>query len=169
MKINFDNLKKIGNVTLFIIMFIFVIYYYYKSDKLKTENKILSLHNKEMKQTKYMSLRNSLELNNNNLLMWIMILDIKYPQIVLKQSIQECGWDYRSNRALKYNNLFGFQHSNDDVLKFKHWLESVFYYKKWQDKYYKGGDYYLFLDNYKYATDSLYTYKLKHININNHE
>ena len=40
------------------------------------------------------------------------------------------------------------------------WKHSIIDYALWQDKYYKGGDYYKFLSRV-YAEDSVYTRKLR--------
>lgn len=90
------------------------------------------------------------ELNNNG---------IKHVDIVLKQSIWESGWfNCKSCSWSRYNNPFGFRHKSwisetnpKGYIKFKNWRKSVEYYKNWQLKYYKGGDYYAFLLNIGYA------------------
>jgi len=102
-----------------------------------------------------------LVLDKNNVGLWINAFDIKYPEIVLNQSILESGNNYFSNNARLNNNIFGFQKSEDSKLLFNHWIESIIYYKKWQDKYYENGDYYLFLKKYGYASDTMYINKLK--------
>ena len=88
--------------------------------------------------------------------------EIKHPQIVLKQVKLETGNLKCSKCSQDYNNLFGFFYKGA-YLKFDTWEESVAYYKRWQDKYYKGGDYYQFLINIGYATDKNYINKLKQL------
>ena len=90
----------------------------------------------------------------------ILQIGIKHPQIVLKQVRLETGNLNCKGCSLDYNNLFGFYYKGA-YLKFDGWKESVAYYKRWQDKYYKGGDYYQFLINIGYATDKNYINKLK--------
>lgn len=101
-------------------------------------------------------------LNQENVLYWLNYFEVQYPEIVLAQSIQECGWKYDSHRAETYNNIFGFE-TGAGALSFGHWVGSVIYYKKWQDTYYPGGDYLEFLESYGYAADTLYTVKVKQI------
>lgn len=90
--------------------------------------------------------------------------EVKHADIVLRQVILETGWLSCTNCSLKYNNLFGFWYKKK-YLKFTTWQESVAYYRRWQDRHFKGGDYYQFLIDRGYATDEQYIYKLKHINI----
>jgi hypothetical protein len=105
---------------------------------------------------------NHKKLNQENVLYWLNYFEVQYPEIVLAQSIQECGWQYDSYRATEMNNIFGFQ-NNTGALTFGHWIGSVIYYKKWQDTYYQQGNYLEFLHSYGYAQDSSYTSKLKKI------
>lgn len=86
---------------------------------------------------------------------------IKFPDIVLKQACLETA-HFTSVSFKKRNNLFGF-HNGKDYLKFDTWKECVKYYKKWQDKLYKSGDYYVFLEKLPYAQDSTYIDVLKKI------
>jgi flagellum-specific peptidoglycan hydrolase FlgJ len=82
---------------------------------------------------------------------YICALQIKHPEIVIRQAILESGW-FKSPFLMSRNNLFGFRKVN--YLRFKNWKESVEYYKKWQDKKYTNPkeDYYKFLVRVKYAT-----------------
>lgn len=102
--------------------------------------------------------------------------EVKNPNIVLRQAILETGW-FKSNVFKTRNNLFGMTmvRNGERIFQtYKSWRESVAYYKKWQDKYYTGGNYYNFLECvYKrksgecvrYATSPTYITKLKSINI----
>lgn len=101
-------------------------------------------------------------LTRDNVYYWLNYFGVQYPEIVLAQSILECGWDYESFRAQEMNNIFGFE-TGKKVLEFHHWIGCIVYYKKWQDNYYHGGDYYIFLQDYVYAEDSNYVKKLKQI------
>ena len=105
---------------------------------------------------------NHKDLNQENVLYWLNYFEVRYPEIVLAQSIQECGWKYESYRVREKNNIFGFE-TNTGALVFGHWIGSVIYYKKWQDTYYQEGDYFEFLQSYGYAADTLYVKKLKQI------
>lgn len=89
-----------------------------------------------------------------------------YPDIVTTQSILETGYYTCNNCSLRYNNIFGF-HNGKRYLTFDNWQESVTYYAKWQKKHYKGGDYYKFLKDYGYASDTNYINKLKQIHGSN--
>lgn len=105
--------------------------------------------------------------------------EVKYPKIVLKQSILETGWFNCTECSLDVNNLFGLTYYDKKANKrkyqsFDNWTESVTRYKIWQDKYYKGGNYYDFLECiYKndkgeckrYATSPTYINKLKNIKV----
>jgi hypothetical protein len=89
---------------------------------------------------------------------------ILHPEIVIKQVIIETGW-LTSPYLMSKNNLFGFRKKK--YLSFYSWQESVEYYKKWQDKYYKNTDedYFKFLIRIKYATNN-YPEHLKKIKFN---
>jgi hypothetical protein len=104
------------------------------------------------------------ELTVDNVLKYIIKLDIKHPLIVLKQAVYETGWFKCINCSLDENNLFGFRRTKD-YLKFNHWTESVEFYKEWQSKYYKEGDYYQFITKIGYAEDSNYINRLKSIKL----
>ena len=91
--------------------------------------------------------------------------DIQHSNIVIAQAILETG-HFRSNMCKTKNNLFGlYNSSKNEYFSFNHWSESVEAYKKMVQYKYKEGDYYHWLDSIGYATDSLYVYKLKQINI----
>lgn len=94
-----------------------------------------------------------------NLVNYIHEVEIKAPNIVLAQSKLETG-NFKSYLFEKSNNLFGFRNFNG-YIKYNSWKQSVVAYKNWQAKKYKGGDYYDFLEDIKYAEDTLYCYKLK--------
>jgi flagellum-specific peptidoglycan hydrolase FlgJ len=92
----------------------------------------------------------------------ILRLNIKYPEIVLAQSVLETGW-FKSRRCLEDHNLFGFRTKKGYKL-YESWESSVFSYKTWQIKYYRGEeDYYEFLTNIGYFEDSTYNIKLKQL------
>lgn len=100
--------------------------------------------------------RTSLTLEN--VMKEILINNIKFSDIVISQVILETGY-LTSRKAIEDNNLFGY-YSNKSMI-FNNWMESVKYYKEWQDKYYRGGDYYTFLSKIGYAEDLNYINKLK--------
>ena len=90
---------------------------------------------------------------------------IQHHEIVMAQCVLESGWNLDSYNAKHRHNLLGIQ----SHAKFKHWHDCIDYYSRWQRKYYKGGDYYDFLnciykgkkgDCKRYAQDPAYTDKL---------
>lgn len=85
--------------------------------------------------------------------------EIKEPLIVLAQIYHETA-NLKSKVCLTKNNLLGFN-SNKGYRKFASWQECIKYAKTWQDKRYKGGDYFLFLKKIKYARDINYINKIK--------
>jgi len=87
---------------------------------------------------------------------------VKNPDVVLRQVIAETRWLKCKNCSLQFNNIFGFLTKNG-YLKFENWRECIAYYKKWQDQFYKGGDYYAFLKRIGYATAPNYERLLKQI------
>jgi len=111
-------------------------------------------------------------LTPDNLLEELKFNKVEHPEIVLRQSIMESGWFKCTSCSMRYNNPFGFRHPSWvdkenplGYLKFDKWQDAVKYYKKWQKKRYKGGDYYEFLVDIGYAQDSTYISKLKSLNI----
>jgi hypothetical protein len=82
--------------------------------------------------------------------------NILHYDIVLKQVKVETG----SLRYVKYNNIFGFR-GNHGYLKFETWQQAVVYKKEWQNRNYKGGDYYAFLKRIRYAENPKYIQHLK--------
>lgn len=102
-----------------------------------------------------------IKVNDSILLSKLIKLNVKYPEIVLKQAKLETG-NYKSNYYIKNYNLFGFRTKNG-YKKYNYWVDACKDYKKWQDKYYKKGDYYNFLLDIGYAEDTIYIYKLRHI------
>lgn len=90
--------------------------------------------------------------------------NIEFPEVVFAQAILETGWSRCQNCALdRYNNVFGWTTSAGYV-NFKNWRQSVRFYRLWQNKYYKGGDYFEFLSRSWGAPDMpLYVRKLKSV------
>lgn len=99
-------------------------------------------------------------LTKDNLMNEIKRAGIKFPDIVFKQAMIESGNLKCKNCSLDKNNLFGFRDSKGYIY-FNTWIGSVYYYARWQNRKYKGGDYYIFLKEVGYAEDSLYIWKLK--------
>ena len=96
-------------------------------------------------------------------------IGIKSPNIVVNQSILETGHYKCKDCSLDHNNIFGFRWKKK-YIEFNTWQESCDYYLKWQNKWYKGQDYYSFLGCLwkhrdgrcvPYATSEEYVNKLK--------
>ena len=95
---------------------------------------------------------------------------IEHPEIVFKQIILET--DHMTSRLYREDhNLFGMKYAysrpttaidrnRNRTAVYYSWKHSIIDYKLWQDKYYKGGDYYKFLSRI-YAEDPVYTRKLR--------
>lgn len=96
---------------------------------------------------------------------------IRFPSIVWRQVMLETCW-ISSPLALKGRNLFGMKHTGRGYSRGALWghasyasyEDSIRDYKEWQDRYYRGGDYYEFLTRIGYAEDEEYIAKLKRIN-----
>lgn len=88
--------------------------------------------------------------------------DVEHSDIVLAQAILETGWFKCSNCSWEHNNPFGFFWKGR-YKEFRDLHHAVTYYKTWQEKWYKGGDYYNFLKKIGYAEDKKYISKLKSI------
>jgi flagellum-specific peptidoglycan hydrolase FlgJ len=86
---------------------------------------------------------------------------VKHVDIVVRQSVVETGWYKCTNCSLDNNNLFGFISSKGGYMKFDTWQDSVKEYAVWQKRFYKGGDYHVFLKRIGYAEDPNYINKLK--------
>jgi hypothetical protein len=91
--------------------------------------------------------------------------EIKYPDVVLRQACWETGF-FTSGIWKKKHNPFGLFYNGEYIL-FNDWRSAVSYYKEWQDKRYKGGDYYDFLIKVGYAQDSNYVNSVRHIDLIN--
>ena len=95
---------------------------------------------------------------------------IKYPDVVLRQACWETGF-FTSKIWREKNNPFGLYHTIDSIhgeyILFNDWRSAITYYKEWQDKRYKGGDYYDFLIKVGYAQDSNYVHSVKGIDLSN--
>jgi flagellum-specific peptidoglycan hydrolase FlgJ len=91
--------------------------------------------------------------------------DVKFPEIVLAQSLLETGWYQCTSCSIDVNNLFGLYNSKEkEYFKYNNWKESIGGYKRGvQYKYFKKEykDYYQFLDDIEYASDPQYTIKLR--------
>lgn len=89
---------------------------------------------------------------------------VQHADIVLRQAILETGWFKCTKCSLSRNNIFGFWYKKQ-YIKFDNWKDCVAYYKRWQDRHYSGGDYYVFLKKVGFATDPNYVKRLKSIKV----
>lgn len=89
--------------------------------------------------------------------------NVLFPNIVCAQGCLETGY-FTSNYYNSKHNLFGFSNGKNYIY-FDNIYSCIHKYKKWQYKYYKGGDYYDFLSEYSYAKDTNYVEILKQIHI----
>lgn len=110
--------------------------------------------------------------NEERLVEYLEKCNVKNPDIVLRQAKLETG-HFSSKHFREDNNLFGMKYAYNrpttaigrnvnGTAIYHSWQHSVIDYMIFQDKYYKGGDYYQFLKRV-YAEDSVYTRKLKGI------
>jgi flagellum-specific peptidoglycan hydrolase FlgJ len=96
---------------------------------------------------------------------YLVKIDCKYPDIVTSQAILETG-HFKSYSCKKRNNLFGlWNHAKQKFYNFDSWQDSCHAYLKMIQYKYKDGDYYVFLKNIGYASDSEYINKLKRIKL----
>jgi hypothetical protein len=103
-------------------------------------------------------------LNQQNIYYQIVRNNIKHPKIVLKQAILETGW-FKSRLCKQNNNLFGF-HNGKSYMKFKSYNDCIKYYAHWQKSRYDNTNYYKFLEDCNYASDTNYVSILKKIKVN---
>jgi len=89
---------------------------------------------------------------------------VRFADIVLRQAITETGWFKCTNCSMSRNNIFGFYYKKK-YLVFDNWVECIRYYKRWQDRHYKSGDYYHFLKKIGFATNPRYIEDLKAIKL----
>ena len=103
-------------------------------------------------------------LNEQNIIYWIDYFELKEPDIVLAQIKLETGY-LNSRVCISKNNLFGLMKSKFEYYEFKHWIQSVAFYKyRIQNRMKPNEDYYKFLRRIQYADDEYYIHKLKQIN-----
>lgn len=72
-------------------------------------------------------------------------IGVKHSDIVVAQSIEETGWYNCTSCSLDKNNIFGFTYAGK-YKQYTSWKESCRDYLKWQNKWYRDGDYYEFLN-----------------------
>jgi hypothetical protein len=116
------------------------------------------------------SIDHILEFSPSNVMIYLKFYDVKAPDTVFKQSLLETG-HFTSEIFMKNNNLFGMKSAKQRPTTsmmdsqghalYRSYLESIRDYKLYQSKYYRGGDYYIFLESHGYSEDSAYTRKIK--------
>lgn len=99
---------------------------------------------------------------------------IKKPLVVTAQAFYESG-HLKSHIYNANNNLFGMREAKvrrttAKGTRYNHayytnWKQSIKDYKIWQLRYYKGGNYYDFLQSYGYAESKKYIETLKQIRV----
>ena len=103
------------------------------------------------------------ELNIENLAKVLEQYHVKYPKIVIAQSLLETGY-YKSRVCWECKNLFGLRRPSDgSYYKFDRWEDSVKAYRDYVQYKYKGGDYLQFLNRIGYAEDKSYVLKVRQI------
>ena len=85
--------------------------------------------------------------------------NVPHANIVLAQARLESG-NFKSIQYKQTNNLFGIKKGKRYAI-YRNWKQSISDYKKRISSRYKGGSYYRFLVDIRYASDSEYIRKLK--------
>lgn len=86
---------------------------------------------------------------------------VPHSHIVLAQARIETG-NFNSPLFRRTNNLFGMK-NGERYARYKTWRDSIRDYKLRISSRYKGGSYYMFLKNIRYAEDPEYNAKLREI------
>lgn len=106
------------------------------------------------------------ELTLENVYREMLFMDIKHPDIVLRQVIVETMWLKCDHCSLNFNNLFGFT-TRKGYMKFKNWVDCLKFYKQWQEKLKVTGEenYYALLKRAKFAVFEEYNQRLRSVSI----
>lgn len=91
-------------------------------------------------------------------------IGVQQVDIVMRQVAEETGYLKCTGCSRDRNNLFGWYYKKK-YLSFDTWQGSCDYLKGWQERHYKGGDYYEFLKKRGYATNPKYISNLKRIRL----
>ena len=112
------------------------------------------------------SIKSVPKLTLENVYQEIILKNIKFPNIVMRQVVWETKWLNCTNCSLNSNNLFGFT-SKNGLMTFKTWVDCIDYYKKWQtDRHVEKYDnYYTFLVDSHYALGESYNNALRTLDI----
>jgi flagellum-specific peptidoglycan hydrolase FlgJ len=97
----------------------------------------------------------------------LVFTECQHPVIVCSQAILESA-NFTSNVFKTYNNPFGIRMYDVKLAKWRYrdfdtWQQSVYYYRDFQLRKYKGGCYFTFLEQLPYAMDTNYIDKVKQI------
>lgn len=103
----------------------------------------------------------TLQAGNREVYEYIVSCEIQHADIVYRQFLLETGHG-TSYAFLHRNNTHGW---GNGKMSFGSWQESIEYYRKWQLRHYRGGDYYRFLERIRYASSPSYVATLKKIRI----
>jgi len=105
---------------------------------------------------------------------WMNVFDIQNKEIVKRQVYHETG-NLTSRFCRECNNLTGMRKPlkrettaigrDNGMSIYPSFVESIEDYYLWQQYFYKGGNYYDFLESHGYAIDPLYIPKLKNLKI----
>lgn len=114
----------------------------------------------------------SVRLNPQNVYQYLMDLDVKFADIVLRQMIIETGW-FTSYNCTERNNLMGMKgaektpDNTNGYMTYKNWKYSCRAYLRWQRRMYGDSqeNYYDFLQRVGYAESPNYIDKLKSIKL----
>jgi len=105
-------------------------------------------------------------LSPDNVSTYIKRQGIAHPNIVLAQTIQECGYEYNSHNARVRNNICGMkggvkcEENKLGYAIYPHWFESVKGYK-YRQRTYTTGSYFKYLVHSNYSESKKYIADLK--------
>jgi uncharacterized FlgJ-related protein len=133
------------------------------------------VYNDYTESEKLILIRDADEFNKEKLIQMLKELNVKYPHIVLAQSIIETG-SWRSKIFLENNNLFGMKEARKRITTaggtqhnhayYNHWRESVYDYAFYQCRYLNSisseTEYYNYLSSY-YAESPHYVNSIREL------
>ena len=133
------------------------------------------VYNDYTESEKLILIRDADEFNKEKLIQMLKELNVKYPHIVLAQSIIETG-SWRSKIFLENNNLFGMKEARKRITTaggtqhnhayYNHWRESVYDYAFYQCRYLNSinseDEYYNYLSSY-YAESPHYVNSIREL------
>lgn len=157
----------------FLLLVFTNIYFLIRLNNVETNNDIIIKQNDSLRKYigniyRHPEILCDSALTKDNVLNYIRLKGIKWPNVVWAQSMVETGYLACDNCCFTYNNLFGFM-LNGKCMKFNTWQESIDYYYRWQNKLYKNNkeDYFKFLKRIGYASFKQYNIHIAQILIDN--